>query len=51
MAATADALTFIVAGAAADLGGWLLSAAATAGAVTAMLVRGRRQRRRRGRRG
>jgi hypothetical protein len=46
------ALSFIVAGdTAAGLGGWLLPAAATAGAVTAMLLRGLRQRRRRGRRG
>jgi hypothetical protein len=51
MAAAADALSLILAGAAAaDLGGWLLPAAATAGAVTAMLIRGRRQRRQRGRR-
>lgn len=48
----AAALSFIVAGhTAADLGGWLLPAAATAGAVTAMLLRASRQRRRRGRRG
>jgi hypothetical protein len=52
MAAAADALSFVVAvgSAAADLGEWLLPAAATAGAVTALLVRGHRQRRQRGRR-
>jgi hypothetical protein len=49
MAAAADALSFILAGAvAADLGGWLLPAAATAGAVTVMLIRWCRQRGRRG---
>lgn len=46
----AAALSFAIA-AAADLGAWVLPAAATAGAVTALFIRGRRQRRQRGRRG
>jgi hypothetical protein len=48
----AAALSFVAAGGTpAGLGAWVLPAAATAGAVTALLLRGRRQRRRRGRRG
>ena len=48
----AAVLNVVVAGGgAAGLGAWVLPAAATAGAVTALLIRGRRQRRQRGRRG
>jgi hypothetical protein len=50
MASAAHALSFIVAGGQAaqiaDLGSWLMPAAAAAGAVTALLIRARRQRRR-----
>ena len=46
------ALSFVVAAAqAADLDWWLMPAAAAAGAVTSLFIRGRRQRRERGRRG
>jgi hypothetical protein len=42
---TVHILSLIVAGGQ-DLGSWLMPAAAATGAVTALLIRGRRQRRR-----